>query len=85
MTELPVRVTVLDTWEELHIAATPDTLVRDLKAQALAQARVTAPAEAYLVKYRGAELGENGLTLEQAGVVPNAPLIVLSRRRVPAR
>jgi len=85
MTELPVRVTVLDTWDELELHATPDTPVSELKALALAKAGVTDPAGEYLVKYRGAELPESGRTLGDAGVVPNAALIVLPRRRIPAR
>jgi len=85
MTELPIRVMVLDAWDELQLVATPDTPVSDLKARALTLAKVTDPAEGYLVKYRGAELPENGRTLGDSGVVPNAALIVLPRRRIPAR
>lgn len=82
---LPVRVLVLDAWDEVELEARPGTLVADLKREALARARVTRPPEAYLVKYRGAELGENGTTLGEVGVVPNAALIVLPRRRIPVR
>ena len=38
----------------------------------------------YLVKYRGAELADQQ-SLADAGVVPNAGLIVLARRRRPVR
>jgi hypothetical protein len=42
------------------------------------------PAE-FLVKHRGAEVQDEDRTLAEEGVVPNAPLIVLSRRRRPVR
>lgn len=82
---LPLRVTVLDTWEEIRLDAVPSTLVADVKRDALAQARVVGAPAAWLVKYRGAEVPENGTTLEQAGIEPNAALIVLRRRRQPIR
>jgi hypothetical protein len=56
-----------------------------VKRRALSAARVRGEPEDYVVKFRGAELGEDGRTLAQAGVGPNAALIVLPRRRVPAR
>jgi hypothetical protein len=85
MTTLPVRVMVLDTWDEIPLELPADTPVADLKRRALEHARVHRPAEGYLVKFRGAELPEGGTTLGDAGVVPNAGLIVLSRLRRPAR
>lgn len=80
-----VRVTVLDTWEEFPLATSSATTVTDLKRQALASARISRPAEAYLVKYQGAELPEGDTTLAAAGVRPNGALIVLRRRRTPVR
>jgi hypothetical protein len=41
--------------------------------------------EEYLVKFRGAELFDESKSLSEAGVVPNAALIVLPRRRRPVR
>ena len=85
MSTLRLRVMVLDTWDELTLQVLPSTRIADLKRLALERARVRRPADAYQVKYRGAELGEGELTLAEAGVVANAPLIVLPRRRIPAR
>ncbi len=82
---IPVRIMVLDTWDEFSVTLPSGTPVDQLKSQALLAARVRRPPEEYLVKYRGAELPEQGLTLGGAGIVPNAGLIVMSRRRVPAK
>jgi hypothetical protein len=82
---LPLRVTLLDTWEETDLRLPPGTLVSEVKRAALARARIKrAPAE-YVVKYRGAELAESGRTLADAGVPPHGELIVLLRRRLPVR
>ncbi len=82
---LPVRVTVLDTWEEVTLDATPSTPVAEVKQAALESMKIRRPASEYLVKYKGAELDEGSRTLKEAGVAPNGALIVLRRRRVPAR
>lgn len=80
---IPVRVTLLDTWDERSFMLPEDTPVADVKRLALA-GRGQSP-DHYLVKYQGAELSEGATTLVQAGVQPNAALIVLSRRRTPVR
>lgn len=85
MSVLPLRVTVLDTWDEVALALPGETPVAELKRRALERAGVRAPAEGYVVKFRGAELPEGEVTLAQAGLVPNGALIVLPRRRIPAR
>jgi len=82
-TLLPVRVTLLDTWEEVRFELPADTPVSQVKRLVLAD-RGESP-EGYLVKYRGAELAEGTTTLADAGVRPNGALIVLSRRRRPVR
>jgi len=85
MSALPVRVMVLDTWDEIPFEVTPETTVSALKREALARARVRRAAEGYVVKYRGAAVDEGERTVAEAGIVPNAALIVLPRRRVPAK
>ncbi len=82
---LPIRVTVLDTWDEVPLRVAPATPIADVKRAALARAGVRRAPEHYCVKYRGAELYEGGRTLSEAGVVPNGALIVLPRRRTPVR
>ena len=82
---LPIRVTVLDSWEEVPLTLPGSTSIADLKRTALATSRIRrAPAE-YVVKYNGAELYEPGNTLANAGIVPNGALIILRRRRNPVR
>ena len=82
---IPVRVTVLDTWEEISLDVSPATLLSDLKRLALTRSRVRGPADDYVLKFDGAELFEAGRTLADAGVRPNSALIVLRRRRTPVR
>ena len=81
----PIRVTVLDTWEEVSLIVPASTPIADVKRAALAQSRVRHPAAEYVMKYNGAELYETGNTLGQAGVPANGALIVLRRRRAPVR
>jgi len=81
---LSLRVTVLDTWDEIPLALPPETAVGELKVRALNASRVIRPPAEYQVKYLGAELRDEDATLAEAGVVSNAALIVLSRRRRPS-
>jgi len=80
-----VRVTVLDNWEEVTLPVSAATPVAEVKQAALASMRIRRPASEYMVKYKGAEVDEGKRTLAEAGVTPNGALIVLRRRRVPAR
>jgi hypothetical protein len=81
---VPVRVTVLDTWDEVPLAASADTTIAELKGRALTRAGVTRSPEGYVAKYRGGEVADTE-TIATAAIVPNAALIVLSRRRTPVR
>jgi hypothetical protein len=85
MSTIPVRVLVLDTWDEFPFDLPADTGLTELKRRALAAAHVTSPPDGYEIKFRGALLPEGDMTLGGAGVVPNGALIVLPRRRRPAR
>ncbi len=82
---LPVRVTVLDNWDEVPLTLPANTPIADLKRAALAQSRARGVSTDYVVKYHGAELYEPGNTLAKAGIPPNGALIVLRRRRTPVR
>ena len=84
-TVLPVRVMVEDVWAEVRLELPSSTPLGDLKAIALRQAGVTEDASDYLMKYLGAELQDEDRSLADAGVVPNAALVVLPRRRRPLR
>ena len=82
---LAVRVMVEDVWDEVQVALPASTPLGDLKSLALRQAGVPDDASEYLVKYLGAELQDEDRSLADAGVVPNATLVVLPRRRRPLR
>ena len=81
---VPVRVMVTDAWDEVPLQLPASATLGELKRQALAYTRVIRDPSSYLVKYRGAEVGDD-VSLAEAGVVPNAGLIVLSRKRRPVR
>ena len=76
---------VEDAWDEVFLELPSATPLVELKRTALERTRVTRDPSEYLLKYRGAELSDEARSLAEAGVVPNAPLIVLSRRRRPVR
>ena len=84
MSELSLRVMVQDVWDEVRLSAPSTSSLGELKRRALAVTRVMRDPEGYVMKFRGAELAD-GATLEDAGVVPDANLIVLPRRRRPVR
>jgi hypothetical protein len=83
----PVRVTVTDAWDVIELAVTDATTVAELKRRALDEAMgpgVTDPA-AYLVKFRGAAVLDEQMSVSALGAGPNVPFIVLPRRRQPVR
>lgn len=82
---VPVRVTVADVWDAVTLDVAPTTSLADLKLEALRRSRVRRDPAEYVVKFRGAEVLDESRTLKDAGIPPNAPLIVLPRRRRPVR
>ena len=83
---IPVRVMVMPAWDTATIQTDDATTVAQLKREALRQTRKTAADEqSYMVKYRGAQILDESVTLRTLGVVPNAPFIVLPARRQPVR
>jgi len=76
---------VQDAWDEVPLDLPPGTPLAELKRLALEATKVTGSAETYLLKFRGAELYDESRSLEEAGLVPNAAVIVLPRRRRPVR
>ncbi|HEY8259183.1 MAG TPA: hypothetical protein VIG08_16120 [Gemmatimonadales bacterium] len=85
MSGLPVRVMVQDAWDEVTLDLPPSTSLADVKSRALQATQVRGDPDAYLLKFRGAELRDESRSLADAGLVPNAALIVLLRRRRPVR
>jgi hypothetical protein len=82
---LPLRVMVEDVWNEVLLELPNTTPVGEIKRQALAATRVQRDPSHYVLKFRGAELSDESCSAEDAGLVPNAALIVLGRRRRPVR
>lgn len=80
-----VRVMVHDVWDEVKLEVPGSASVGQVKRLALERARVMHDPDTFLVKHRGAEVQDETRTLVEEGVAPNAPLIVLSRRRRPVR
>jgi hypothetical protein len=81
-----LRVTVTDAWDTVALDAAPETTVRDLKARALfAATGRTLDPRAYVMKFRGAPVLDEDLTVARLGLADGAPLIVLPARRHPAR
>ena len=77
-----VRVMVLDAWDHVSVQVGPDTTVAELKREALTRARGVPPArDDYEVKFRGALVQDEQLTLGALGAGPNAALIVLPDHR----
>jgi hypothetical protein len=82
---IPLRVMVQDAWDQVRLDLPANTLLAEVKRQALQATRVMGNPDAYLLKFRGAELEDESRSLSEAGLVPNGALIVLRRRRQPVR
>jgi hypothetical protein len=84
---LAVRVMVTDVWDQVFLAVEPGMTVSELKRRALAQAlkRASVQPEDYVVKFRGAQVLDESVTLAALGVVANSPLIILPARRQAVR
>jgi hypothetical protein len=81
-----VRVMVTTAWEQVTLQVDDTTTVAQLKHEALRAAlKSTAGEQAFVVKFRGALVQDESITLRALGAVPNAPFIVLPGRRQPVR
>lgn len=86
LARFPVRVMVMPAWDHVAIQADETTTVAQLKREALRAALKTAVDEQYtIVKFRGAAVLDESVTLRALGAGPNAPFIVLPARRQPVR
>jgi hypothetical protein len=85
MSPLPIRVMVQEAWDQVALQLPPATTIAETKQRALALTHSAGKPDDYLVKFRGAELFDEGRSLADAGIVPNAALIVMLRRRRPVR
>lgn len=82
----PVRVMVTSAWDHVPVHVDVSTTVAQLKRDALRAAlKTTANEQDFIVKFRGAAILDESITLRALGAVPNAPFIVLPGRRQPVR
>jgi len=83
----PVRVMVTDVWDHVPLsvddATTVSQLKRDALRTALRQAEVHEPD--YVVKFRGARVFDESISLGTLGARSDSPFIVLPARRQPVR
>jgi len=81
-----VRVMVTPAWEQVPVQVDDNTTVAQLKHEALRAAlKTTTTEESHVVKFRGATVLDESVTMRALGAVPNAPFIVLPGRRQPVR
>lgn len=85
MTGFPVRVMLTNVWDEVALDLPSDTSLAELKHRVLLHSRMTDNPSRYVVKYRGAQLLDEGATIGSLGVPRNAALVMLPRRREPVR
>ena len=85
MSVLPLRVTVEDVWDEVFLELSDELPMSEVKRQALELTRVQRDPSEYVLKFRGAEVSDESVSIARAGLVPNGALIVLARRRRPVR
>jgi hypothetical protein len=82
-----VRVMVTPVWDQVFLPVDAGTTALQLKRDALRAAlkRANVDERAYVVKFRGAQVLDESVTLGALGAVANAPFIVLPARRQPVR
>ena len=82
-----VRVMVTDVWDQVFLAVEPTLTVAELKRQALLQAlkRSAVRPDDYVVKFHGAQVLDESVTLAALGAVANSPFIILPARRQAVR
>ena len=85
MPTIPLRVMLTDVWDEFRLDLPPETPLSLVKQQVLDLGRLPSDPAKYVVKYRGAQLTDEAKSLADLGVVKNAALIMLPRRRQPVR
>jgi hypothetical protein len=82
----PVRVMVTPAWETVTIQVDDTWTVAQLKHAAVQAAlKTTRDEQSYVVKFRGALILDESVTLGTLGTPANSPFIVLPGRRQPVR
>jgi DNA/RNA endonuclease YhcR with UshA esterase domain len=78
---------VTDVWDNVVLAVTAATTVAALKGEALTRAlrRPGIALDQYIVKFKGAQVFDESLTVAALGAGPNSPFIVLPLHRQAVR
>jgi hypothetical protein len=82
---LTVRVEVTEAWDVVAIQAPATMPVASVKIAALNALQQGVDPNAYVMKLRGFEVLDEGLTLTDAGAIDGSIFLVMNRRRRPAR
>ena len=85
MSSIPLRVMLTEVWDEFHLDLPSETPLTQVKQQVLELGQLRDDPARYVIKYRGAQLTDESRSLADLGVVRNAALIMLPRRRQPVR
>lgn len=85
MNTLAVRVTLTSVWDEIRLDLPADTPLSEMKRRVLQLSRSSDDPGTFVVKYRGGQLFDEGRSLAELGIVENAALIMLPKRRQPVR
>ena len=85
MSDLRVRVRVLDAWDDVVLHLPASVRVSEVKQRALDAAHVTGDPGGFLVKFRGAVVRDESRTLAEERVPADGALIVMRARRTPVR
>lgn len=85
MSGIPVRIMVQAVWDQVELDLQPGASVGEVKQRALALTHAPGAPADFGVKFRGAEVLDEGKSLAETGVVANSSLIVVPRRRRPVR
>jgi hypothetical protein len=82
-----VRVMVTPVWDTLPIQVNDETTLAQLKRDALRAAlkRADVDEREYVIKFRGAAVLDESVTVRSLGAGSNAPFIVLPAHRQPVR
>jgi hypothetical protein len=83
MATVPIRVKLTNVWDEIHLDLPADTPLLQMKQRVLEASHLPDDAAKFVVKYRGAELFDEARSLADLGIVSNAALVMLPRRRQP--
>lgn len=84
-TPLTIRVEVPERWDVALISAAPTASVLDVKRAALHFVSPDDDADDYVIKLRGFEVLDEGVTLAAAGARDGSIFLLTHRRRRPVR